>query len=68
MSGDFWFIVLIASLLGGGIGYFFRQFFVEKRKHALEQELKRSVENSKVEAKELLLGAKEKAAKILDEA
>ena len=57
-------------LLGGGIGlgYFIRQVVARQRKSSIEARLKKLVDDSKAEAKEILIGAKEKAAKILDEA
>lgn len=54
--------------IGIGLGYFIRQLVAQQRKSSLEARLKKLIEDSKAEAKETLLGAKEKAAKILDEA
>lgn len=57
--------VLIA---GAGVGYFIRQLIAQQRKSSIEAKLKKHVEDSKAEAKEILLEAKEKAVKIVDEA
>ena len=54
--------------LGAGAGYFIRQAIAQKRKSSIEGRLKKLVEDSKIEAKETLFEAKEKAAKIVDEA
>lgn len=54
--------------IGIGSGYLIRQFIAQQRRSSIEAKLKKLVEDSKTEAKETLLGAKEKAAKILDEA
>lgn len=54
--------------LGGGIGYFVRTLIAQQRKSSIEAKLKKLIEDSRREAKETLLEAKEKAAKILDEA
>lgn len=56
-----------AVLFGIGLGYFIRQFIAQQRKSSLEARLKKLIEDSKIEAKEILLGAKEKAAKVLEE-
>lgn len=53
--------------IGIGFGYLIRQLLAQQRKSSIEAKLKKLVEDSKTEAKELLLDAKEKAAKITDE-
>lgn len=53
--------------LGIGLGYYIRQLLMQRRKSSIEARLKKLVEDSKIEAKETILDAKEKAAKILDE-
>lgn len=58
----------ISITLGIAIGYFVRQAVAQQRKNSIEAKLKKLVEDSKTEAKELLLAAKEKSVKILDEA
>lgn len=58
----------ISATLGIAIGYFVRQAVAQQRKNSLEAKLKKLIEDSKTEAKELLLAAKEKSVKILDEA
>lgn len=55
-------------LIGGGAGYYIRQLVMQQRKSSIEARLKKLVEDSKTESKEILLTAKEKAVKILDEA
>lgn len=64
------FIVFAVLILGAGIvlGYFIRQAVASRRKSSIEAKLKKLIEESKIEAKEILLEAKEKAAKILEEA
>lgn len=54
--------------LGIGLGYVIRQFIASSRKSSIEAKLKKLIEDSRAEAKETLLGAKEKASSILDEA
>ncbi len=49
------------------VGYFIRQLIMQQRKSSIEAKLKKLVEDSKIEAKEVLFEAKEKAAKVLDE-
>lgn len=58
----------VLFVFGIGAGYFIRQFIAQQRKSSIEAKLKKLVEESKAEAKETLLGAKEKASKILDDA
>lgn len=57
------------ALLGAGIGlgYYIRQLVAQKRKSSIEARLKKLIEDSKAEAKEILLDAKEKAAKTAEE-
>ncbi len=50
------------------MGYLIRQLIAQQRKSSIEAKLKKLVEDSRAEAKETLLEAKEKAAKITDEA
>lgn len=57
-----------AFILGIGLGYLIRQLIAQQRKSSLEAKLKKLIEDSKTEAKEIQLEAKEKATKILDEA
>ena len=59
---------LILLAVGVGLGYYIRQLLMQSRKSSIEARLKKLVEDSKTEAKEVMLDAKEKAAKILDEA
>ncbi|MDP3710395.1 MAG: ribonuclease Y [bacterium] len=59
-------IVLLG--IGLGAGYYIRQLVMQQRKSSIEARLKKLVEDSKSEAKETMLEAKEKATRILDEA
>ncbi len=61
-----WSIVFLGA--GIGIGYYTRQLIMQQRKSSIEARLKKLVEDSRAEAKEVLLEAKEKASKITDEA
>ena len=65
-----WFALGALVLLGAGIGlgYFIRQAVVSKRGESIESRLKKLVEDSKAEAKEILLEAKVQAGKVSDEA
>lgn len=54
--------------VGVGLGYLTRQLIAQQRKSSIEAKLKKLIEDSRAEAKETLLEAKERAAKILDEA
>ena len=56
----------VSLTIGIGIGYLIRQLIASSRRSSIEARLKKLVEDSKVEAKETLLEAKEKAAKIFD--
>ncbi|MBI2640496.1 MAG: ribonuclease Y [Candidatus Sungbacteria bacterium] len=57
-----------ALILGVAAGYFIRQLIAQQRKSSIEAKLRKLIEDSKSEAKEILLESKEKAAKVLDEA
>jgi ribonucrease Y len=57
----------VALLLGIAAGYFIRQFVAQKQASSAEQKIKYSLEEAKTQAKELVLDAKEKAAKLLEE-
>lgn len=61
-------IASLALLIGIGLGYYIRQFIARQRKSSLEARLQKLIEDSKTEAKEIQLEAKEKAAKLLEEA
>lgn len=68
MNLTFVLTAIAAFAVGLGLGYLIRQFIAQQRKSSLEAKLKRLIEDAKAEAKEIQLTAKEKAAKILDEA
>ena len=57
--------VLVIGIVGG---YFLRQAVAQRRKSSIEAKLRKFVEDSKAEAKEILFDAKEKAGKVSDEA
>ncbi|OGZ96312.1 MAG: ribonuclease Y [Candidatus Sungbacteria bacterium RIFCSPHIGHO2_01_FULL_50_25] len=58
----------IGIAAGIAIGYLLRQLIAAQKKSSIEAKLRRLVEESKTEAKETLLDAKEKAAKVIDDA
>lgn len=58
----------IAVVVGGGIGYFVRQQLAQLRRNSIESKIKKLLDDSRQEAKEILIGAKSKAVKILEEA
>lgn len=58
----------IGGVVGILLGYLLRQLIAVQRKSSAEAKLKSLVENSKTEAKEILLDAKEKATKVIDDA
>ncbi|MFY9463122.1 MAG: ribonuclease Y [Candidatus Sungiibacteriota bacterium] len=65
------FIAIGAALLfvvGTGIGYFIRQFVAKNRASSIEARLRKLGEDTRIEAKEILLTAKEKSAKVLEDA
>ncbi|MEK7149345.1 MAG: Rnase Y domain-containing protein, partial [Patescibacteria group bacterium] len=60
--------VVSASIAAGFFaGYIVRQMIVRNRKNSIEAKLQKHVDDSKQEAKEILLDAKNKAIKIVDE-
>jgi len=68
MTGQIFAIgAILLFAIGVGIGYLIRQFVAANRASSIEARLKKLVEDAKTEAKESLLGAKEKAAKILED-
>ena len=68
MDGIIALAIALATLAGGiGIGYFIRQFVASQRASSIEARLKKLAEQARAEAKETLLDAKEKAAKVLEE-
>lgn len=57
------------ALAGGSVlGYFTRQNIAKKQVGTMESRLEKMIEDAKHEAKETLIGAKDKAIKILEEA
>ncbi|MDP3785147.1 MAG: ribonuclease Y [bacterium] len=59
-------VVLLSA--GAVAGYFIRQAIARSRKNSIEAKLKKLVDDSRAEAKEILLDAKDRAAKISEEA
>ena len=53
--------------LGIAVGYFVRQFVAQRQANSVEQKLKNWVEEAKSQAKEVVLDAKERASKLLEE-
>ena len=59
----------VVLLFVGGIGgYFLRQAIMQQRKNSIEAKLKKLVEDSRQEAKQILIDAKTKSVSILEEA
>ncbi len=61
-------VVFLGFLAGGGAGYLLRQSIAAQRKNSIEAKLRKLIEDSRAEAKETILDAKDKAVKILEEA
>lgn len=60
---------IVASIaIGFAAGYIVRQIIVRKRKNSIEAKVQKYVEDSKQEAKEILLDAKNKASKEIEDA
>src|SRR3989338_767456 len=58
----------VVLLFVGGIGgYFLRQAIMQQRKNSIEAKLKKLVEDSRQEAKQILIDAKTKSVSILEE-
>ena len=70
MNPIFSFIILGAGALAVGsiLGYLFRQNVAKKRVGTIEAKLEKMIEESKHEAKEMVIQAKDKSIKILEEA
>jgi ribonuclease Y len=60
-------LLLGGAILGVVVGYLVREFLGSKRAGSLEQKLKKQLEEAEGNAKEIILGAKEKAASLLVE-
>lgn len=60
-------LVWAALVLGLAAGYFIRQAFAQRQANSVEQKLKNWLEEAKSQAKEVVLDAKERAAKLLEE-
>lgn len=67
MSSIFIASILASIAAGFFAGYVVRQMVVRKRKNSIEAKVQKFVETSKQEAREILLEAKNKAAKTIDD-
>src|SRR3989344_5618158 len=54
-------------VLGIALGYFLRRLIAQQKANSVEQKLKLQLEESKTQAKEILIEAKDKAASLLEE-
>lgn len=61
-------IGIIALAFGLGSGYLIRRYVARKRKDAIEAKTQNLIINAKAKEKEILLSAKDKAIRIIDEA
>jgi ribonuclease Y len=59
---------LLICAAGGVGGFFVRQFIASRRALSIEARLKKLAEDARTEAKEILIEAKEKSVKLLEEA
>ncbi|MBI4992342.1 MAG: ribonuclease Y [Candidatus Harrisonbacteria bacterium] len=59
--------VWVFLLLGIAAGYFIRQYVAQRQASSAEQRIKNWLEEAKTQAKEVVLDAKERAAKLLEE-
>lgn len=55
-------------IAGVALGYLIRQLIARRRKSSIEAKLKKLIDDSRAEAKETLLNAKDKAVKMVEEA
>lgn len=62
------FISLFALIFGFGIGYLIRHVIVRYRRDSIEAKIRTLVEKAKNEAKDTLINARDKAAKIIEDA
>jgi len=63
-------IILVSALvlIGGALGYFLRKIIVSKKAQAIEQIIKKQLEEAKSKSSELILKAQERAADLLGKA
>lgn len=61
-------LTLVAAAIGGGIGYFFRKQIAQTRANTVEAIAEKKLIEAKNREQEVLLQAKEKAIKIIDDA
>mgnify|MGYP001165993667 FL=1 len=62
------FIPIVLLLLGVVLGYVIRHYLFTLRSDSVEAKLKLKIQEAKEESKEIILKAKEEAAKIVEEA
>ncbi len=60
-------LVWVALVLGAAAGYLFRQSVASKQAGSVEQKIKKWVEDAESQSKEIVLDAKERASKLLEE-
>lgn len=60
--------IVSALIIGSVLGYYTRQTIAKKQAGTIEAKLNKLITDAKIEAKEILLKAKDKAVKILEEA
>src|SRR3989338_6031643 len=60
-------LVWAALVLGLAAGYFIRQAIAQRQANSAEQKIKNWLEESKSQAKEVVLDAKERASRLLEE-
>lgn len=63
----FLFSIIGSLIIGAILGYYTRQTIAKKQKGTLEAKLQRQIDEAKEKAKEILLAAKDKAVKILED-
>jgi len=61
-------LALVSLGAGGGLGYLIRQLIAGQRRNSVEMKVEQMLAEAKTEARELLLQAKDKAVKVVEEA
>jgi len=62
------YLLILALIAGGVAGYYLRRLISQKRVSTAETKAEKILRDAKAKEQELLLGAREKALKIIDEA
>jgi len=60
-------VALVLFAAGTGVGYILRKFIAQQQKNSVELTIQKQLLEAKTEAQQVILAAKEKAAKVLDE-